>query len=81
MLFQRSLSREVQKELWKEAIWCKFNLIFKALMFNFWLILINCKVADIVIAEETNRPDGAPPTYDDAMKFVNDAFENNEVKI
>lgn len=35
-------------------------------------------VADIVIAEETNRPDGAPPTYDDAMKFVNDAFENNE---
>ena len=50
-------------------------------MFNFWLILINCKEADIVIAEETNRPDGAPPTYDDAMKFVNDAFENNEVKI
>ena len=38
-------------------------------------------MADIVIAEETNRPDGAPPTYDDAMKFVNDAFENNEVKI
>ena len=36
---------------------------------------------DIVAENEevSERPDGSPPTYDDAMKFVNDAFaEVNE---
>ena len=30
---------------------------------------------DIVVEEERDRPDGAPPTYDDAMKHVNNAFQ------
>ena len=33
---------------------------------------------EIITAESSQRPDGSPPTYDDAMKFVNDAFDNSE---
>ena len=33
---------------------------------------------DIITAESSQRPDGSPPTYDDAMKFVNEAFENSD---
>ena len=32
---------------------------------------------EIITAESSQRPDGSPPTYDDAMKFVNDAFEED----
>ena len=33
---------------------------------------------DIITAESSQRPDGSPPTNDDAMKFVNEAFENSD---
>ena len=36
------------------------------------------QMIDIITADTSPRPDGAPPTYDDAMKFVNDAFEHTE---
>jgi len=35
---------------------------------------------DIITAESSRRPDGSPPTYDDAMKYVNDAFENSDTE-
>ena len=33
---------------------------------------------DIITAESSQRPDGSPSTYDDAKKFVNEAFENSD---
>ena len=36
---------------------------------------------DIITAESSSRPDGSPPTYDDAMKYVNDAFENSDTEV
>jgi len=35
---------------------------------------------DIITAESNSRPDGSPPTYDDAMKYVNDAFEDSDTE-
>ena len=28
--------------------------------------------------EVSTRPDGSPPTYDDAMKYINDAFSEGD---
>ena len=36
---------------------------------------------DIITAESNSRPDGSPPTYDDAMKYVNDAFEDSDTEV
>ena len=43
-----------------------------------YLMSVCIQMIDIITADTSPRPDGAPPTYDDAMKFVNDAFEHTE---
>jgi len=35
-------------------------------------------VLEILSAETSQRPDNSPPTYEDAMKYVNEAFEESE---
>merc|ERR1711892_730189 len=35
-------------------------------------------ILEILTAESSQRPDDSPPTYDDAMKYVNEAFEESE---
>merc|ERR1711892_460952 len=35
-------------------------------------------ILEILTAESSQRPDNSPPTYDDAMKYVNEAFEESE---
>ena len=39
------------------------------------------KIIEIINEDECRRPDNSPPSYDDAMKYVNDAFENSESEV
>merc|ERR1711936_122004 len=38
----------------------------------------NSDIIEIINEDECRRPDNSPPSYDDAMKYVNDAFENSD---
>ena len=39
------------------------------------------QIVEIIGEDECRRPDNSPPSYEDAMKYVNEAFESSQGEV